>query len=139
MINPSSHFSISFKAFLGVLATICALAILAILGAAGAAAGSNKPPELSLAFPTGEAHLSGSQASVWATCRGPEARVCNGTLTLTTSGNKHGVPFSVIAGTNQRLTVPLGADSTTRRIVAIVRTKQANGVYARSRAVLRLR
>lgn len=137
MINPSSHSSIPFKTLSGALATICALAILAIL-AAGAAAGSNESPELSLAFPTGEAHLSGSQASVWTSCRGPEARVCNGTLTLTTSGNKHKVPFSVIAGTNQNLTVPLGADSTAKRIVAIVKTAQANGAYVRSRQVLRL-
>ncbi|HEU5063236.1 MAG TPA: hypothetical protein VFT79_08825 [Solirubrobacterales bacterium] len=139
MINPSSRFSISFKTFLGVLATVCALAILASLTAAAATAGSNEPPELSLTFPTGEAHLSGSQASVWSTCRGPEARVCSGTLTLTTSGNKHRVSFSIVAGTNQSLTIPLGADSTAKRIVAIARTEQANGVYARSRNVLRLR
>jgi hypothetical protein len=136
---PSPHFPISFKTLLGSLAAICALAVLASPNVAGAAAGSNSSPELSLTFPTREAHLSGSQASVWATCRGPEASVCGGTLTLTTSGNKHRIPFSVIAGTNQSLTVPLGADSTAKRIVAIVSTAQANGVYVRSRNVLHLR
>ncbi|HEX7278880.1 MAG TPA: hypothetical protein VF255_04560 [Solirubrobacterales bacterium] len=91
-----------------------------------------------MTFPTKEAHISGSQASVWVTCKGPEARVCNGTLTLTRSGNRHEVPFSVISGTNQSLTVPLGADAVAKRFVAVVRTAQANGAHVRSRAVLRL-
>lgn len=136
VIAHTPHSSIPFKSSLSLLAAICALAILAIPGAA--AAGSSSPPELSLTFPTKEAHLSGSQASVWATCDGPEARVCNGTLTLTRSGNKHEVPFSVIAGTNQSLDVPVQVDSSAKRLVAIVKTEQANGTVARSRVVLRL-
>lgn len=138
VIAPTPHSFTSFKTFLGLLAAICALTAFAIPGAAGAAADSNSPPELSLTFPTREAHLSGSQASVWATCEGPETRVCNGTLTLTRGGNKHEVRFSVIAGTNQSLTVPLGVNSTAKRIVAVVRTAQANGAYVRSRHVLSL-
>jgi hypothetical protein len=134
MSATSLHNSISSKTFLGLLAVICALAMLAI---PGAAAGSDSP-ELSLTFPTAEAHLSDSQASVWVTCDGPEARVCNGTLTLTRAGNKSEAPFSVIAGTNQSLSVPVGVDSKAKRIVAVVRTAQANGTYLRSRHVLRL-
>ncbi len=134
MSATSLHNSISSKTFLGLLAAICTLAMLAI---PGAAVGSDSP-ELSLTFPTAEAHLSGSQASVWVTCEGPEARVCNGTLTLTRSGNKHDVPFSVISGTNQSLDVPVGVDSKARRIVAVVRTAQANGTSVRTRHVLRL-
>jgi len=134
MSATSLHNSISSKTFLGLLAAICTLSLLAI---PGAASGSDSP-ELSLTFPTKEAHLSGSQASVWATCDGPEARVCNGTLTLTRSGNKHEVPFSVISGTNQSLDVPVQVDSGAKRIVAVVKTEQANGTVARSRVVLRL-
>jgi hypothetical protein len=134
---PTPHLPISFKTLLGLLAAVCALAALAIPAAAGAESGSDSP-ELSLTFPTNEARLSGSQASVWATCNGPEARVCNGTLTLTRGGSKHQVPFSVIAGTNQSLTVPLGSDAMAKRFVAIVRTEQANGALARSRSILRL-
>lgn len=137
VIAPTPHLSIPFKTILGLLAAICALAALAIPGVAGAAGGSDSP-ELGLTFPTGEAHLSASQVSVWATCEGPEARVCNGTLTLTRGGNKHEVPFSVISGTNQSLDVPVGVDARAKRIVAIVRTEQANGAFARSRHVLRL-
>jgi len=136
VIAHTPHSSIPFKSSLSLLAAICALAILAIPGAA--VAGSSSPPELSLTFPTKEAHLSGSQVSVWTTCDGPEARVCNGTLTLTRSGNKHEVPFSVIAGTNQSLDVPVQVDSNAKRIVAVVKTEQANGTVARSRVVLRL-
>ncbi|HKO39313.1 MAG TPA: hypothetical protein VJU14_13195 [Solirubrobacterales bacterium] len=137
VIAPTPHPPVSFKTLLGLLAAICSLAVLAIPGAADAASASDSP-ELSLTFPTGEAHLSGSQASVWATCDGPEARVCNGTLTLTRSGSKHQVPFSVIAGTNQSLTVPLGVNSAAKRIVAVIKTEQADGTYLRSRTLLRL-
>lgn len=134
---PTAHLPVSSKTILGLLAAVCALAALAIPAVAGAA-GSDSPPELSLTFPTKEAHLSGSQASVWATCEGPEARVCNGTLTLTRGGSKHQVPFSVISGTNQSLDVPVSVDSNAKRIVAVVKTEQANGAFARSRFVLRL-
>lgn len=137
VIAHTPHLPVSIKTLLGLLAAICFLAVLAVPGAAGAASGSGSP-ELSLTFPTNEAHLSGSRASVWATCEGPEARVCNGTLTLTRSGHQHHVPFSVIAGTNQSLSVPLGVNSAAKRIVAIVRTEQANGDFLRTRSILRL-
>jgi hypothetical protein len=137
MKTPPAHLSLSSKTFLAGLAALCALALLAIPGAAGAAAGSDSP-ELSLSFPTGDAHRSGSQTSVWVTCDGPEARVCNGTLTLTRSGDKHQVPFSVISGTNQSLSVPLATEATAKRVVAVVKTAQDNGAYARSRAFLDL-
>lgn len=135
VIAPTPHIFLSSKTILGILAAVCALVALAI--PAGATAGSGSP-ELSLTFPTREAHLSGSQASVWATCEGPEERVCNGTLTLTRSGIKQEVPFSVIAGTNQSLDFPVSFASGARRIVAIVKTEQANGGYLRTRHVLRL-
>jgi hypothetical protein len=131
------HLPTSIKTLLCLPAAICALAVLTIPGTAGAASGSDSP-ELNLTFPTKEAHLSGSQASVWATCDGPEARVCNGTLTLTRGGSRHEVPFSVISGTNQSLDVPVQVDAGAKRIVAVVKTEQANGSFVRTRAILRL-
>jgi hypothetical protein len=122
---------------IGLVAMVCALATLAIAGATGATAGRKSPPEMSLTFPTGEAHPSGSRASAWATCRAPEALVCNGTLT--TSGSKHRVPFTVIAGTNQSLDLPLAAGSKADRVLVIVRTAQASGALVRTRTVLHLR
>lgn len=118
------------------MSSVCALALFAIPAGAGA---SSDSPELSLAFPTGEVQLTGSRASVWSTCQGPAARVCSGTLTLTRNGSKHKIPFSVVAGTNQSLTVPLGAGAMGKRIVAVARTAQANGAYVRSRDVLHVR
>lgn len=136
VISPLAYRSISTKQILGLLAAICVLAIAITPAAAGAAAGSDSAPELNLMFPTGQVQLSGSEASVWSTCEGPEAHVCHGTLTLTASGNKRKISFSVITGTNQSLTVPLEADPSANRVVAIVRTDQGDGVYLRSRIIL---
>lgn len=143
MIAPTETAASSFNALSRLGAVILAVAIL-VTGAAAftvadSYASSSSPPELSLTFPTQEAQLSGSSASVWSTCQGPEALVCHGTLTLATSGNKHSAEFSVIAGTNQSLTVSLGRDSSAERVVATVRTAQANGHFVRSRTVLHLR
>lgn len=138
MLALSPNIPISFKSFSGLLAAICALA-LCLSPAAASAANSEVSSELSLTFPTKQAQLSGSSASVWSTCQAPEAQVCHGTVTLTTSGNQHTAAFSVVAGTIQRLSVPLGADSAAKRVVAIVETAQGNGAYTHSRTVLRLR
>jgi len=121
------------------LAALFALALLALPGSS-AAADPGASSELSLAFPSEKAHLVGSQALVFVKCLGSQANTCNGTLTLTTSGNKHKVPFSVIGGTSQNLTVPLGSDAdTAKRAVAVARTAQGSGGYARSSEVLHLR
>lgn len=125
---------------LGLLAATCGLAVLVLPGVASAFADPSPSPEMSVTFPSERARLVGSQAVVLVKCLGSEASVCNGTLTLTTSGNKHKVPFSVSGGAKQSLTVPLGADAATaRRAVAVARTAQAGGIYARSSEVLRFR
>jgi hypothetical protein len=124
-------FSTRFKGLSGLLA-ICALAIPA---AAGAASSS----ELSLTFPSEEAHVEGSRATFWVECSGSEGTTCSGTVTLTTSGKKHNVPFSVLGGTHQNLSVRVGANSTTRRVVAVARTAQPYGGYVRSWGLLEFR
>lgn len=140
MIAVPSRLSSRFKAGSALLAAICALALLTISGAASAVASPNASSELSLAFPSEKAQLVGSQALVFVKCIGSQASACNGTLTLTTSGNKHKVPFSVIGGTSQNLTVPLGSDAdSAKRAVAVARTAQARGGYSRSSEVLHLR
>ncbi|HEX8754508.1 MAG TPA: hypothetical protein VF731_13940 [Solirubrobacterales bacterium] len=84
--------------------------------------------------------MVGSQALVFVRCLGSRASTCNGTLALATRGNKHTVPFAVIGGTGQSLTVPLGPDAErAKRAVAVARTSQPSGGYARSSEVLRLR
>lgn len=137
VFSPSAHLSARFRTSLGLLAAISALAILAIPGAEGAVAGPTSSSELT--FPSEEAHVEGSRASFWVECSGSEAGTCNGTLTLTTSGKKHNVPFSVLAGTHQNLTVRLGAHSTAKRVVAVAKTAQDDGGYVRSWGLLELR
>lgn len=139
-VNPTRpRRSTRLRGSFGLLATTCALAILAFPGAAGAATGPVPSSESSLAFASENAHLVGSQALVLVKCLGSQSSTCNGTLTLRTSGNRHKVPFSVIGGTSQSLTVPLGGDSAAKRAVAVAETAQGSGGYVRSSEVLHLR
>jgi len=123
------------KASLGLLAATCVIAVVAIPGSAGAAIGSSAE----LTFPSDEAHVAGSRASFWVECSSSEASTCSGTVTLTTNGKKHNLPFAVVAGTRQNLSVRLGANSTTKRVVAVAKTAQADGGYVRSWGLLELR
>lgn len=124
--------STRFKASFGLLAALAALAI-------PAAASGASSPELSLSFPSDEAHVTGSRASFWVECSGAEMSTCNGTVTMTANGTKHLVPFSVVAGTRQNLSVRLGAHSTAKRVVAVAKTAQDSGGYVRSWGLLELR
>ena len=123
------------KASLVLIAALCALAALAIPGAAAGSTSSSSE----LTFPSEEAHVKGSRASFWVECASSEASTCTGTLTLTTNGKKHNVPFAVVAGTHQSLSVRLGANSTAKRVVAVAKTAQADGRYVRSWGLLELR
>lgn len=124
----------------GTLAAVGALIALAAPSPTSAAPPPTPSSELSLAFNSESAHLVGSQALVLVKCLGSRASTCNGTLTLSTAGNRHRVPFSVIGGTSEDLAVPLGSDaSSARRAVAVARTVQASGRYVRSSEVIRLR
>ena len=114
---------------------LCALAVVAFPGAAGAAVGSSSE----LTFPSTEAHVEGSRASFWVECSGSEAGTCNGTVTLSANGRRHNLPFSVVAGTHQSLTVRLGSKSTAKRVVAVAKTAQLDGGYVRSWGLLELR
>lgn len=124
------------KASLGLLAATCALAVVAIPGVAGA---TGLASSSELTFPSDEAHVAGARASFWVECASSEASTCNGTVTLSTDGKRHKVPFSVVAGTRQSLSVRVGADSTTKRVVAVAKTAQADGRYVRSWGLLELR
>lgn len=124
------------KASLGLLATACVIAVVAIPGVAGA---TSLASSAELTFPSDEAHVTGARASFWVECASTEASTCNGTVTLSTNGKRHKVPFSVVAGTRQSLSVRVGADSTTKRVVAVAKTAQVDGRYVRSWGLLELR
>jgi hypothetical protein len=131
VISPRTR----LKASLGLLAALCALAIPGAAGAAAAGLASSSE----LTFPSDEAHVNGSRASFWVECSASETTTCSGTVTLTTDGKKHNVPFSVVAGTHQSLSVRLGAKSTAKRVVAVAKTAQPDGRYVRSWGLLELR
>lgn len=132
--------SARLRAGFPALALVGALTVFAIPGAAGAAAPAASSSELSLAFPSESAHLVGTQALVLVKCLGSQTSSCNGTLTLTTKGHKHKVPFSVIGGTSENVTVPLRSDaSNAKRALVVARTAQASGRYVRSSEVLDVR
>jgi hypothetical protein len=130
VFSPATRIKASFS----LIAALCALAALAI---PGAAAGSISSSELT--FPSDEAHVTGSRASFWVECASSETSTCTGTLTLATNGKKHNVPFSVVAGTHQSLSVRLGPRSTAKRVVAVAKTAQLDGRYVRSWGLLELR
>jgi hypothetical protein len=97
--------------------------------------------ETSLGFARGTAELLGPDALVLVRCSGARGDTCNGTLTLSFSGNKHKTPFSVLAGTTQSLPVSVGGGDQLagKRAVAVAKTLQPTGRFARSSEVLRFR
>ncbi|HXQ89364.1 MAG TPA: hypothetical protein VN733_06950 [Solirubrobacterales bacterium] len=124
------------KASVGLIAALCALAIPGVASAAAPGLASSSE----LTFPSDEAHVSGSRASFWVECSAAEvSSTCDGTLALTTNGKKHNLPFSVVAGTHQSLSVRLGPNSTAKRVVIVAKTAQADGGYVRSWGLLELR
>lgn len=131
VFSPATRIKASFS----LIAALCALAALAIPGAAAGSTSSSAE----LTFPSDEAHIEGSRASFWVECSGSTGSTCNGTVTLTTNGRKHKLPFSVVGGTHQSLSVQLGRHSTAKRFVAVARTAQIDGHYKRSWGFLELR
>lgn len=132
VLSPATR----IKASLGLFAATCVLAVAAIPGVAGA---TGLASSSELTFPSDEAHVTGSRASFWVECSASETSTCSGTVTLTTDGKKHNIPFSVVAGTHQSLSVRIGARSTAKRVVAVAKTAQPEGGYVRSWGLLELR
>lgn len=97
--------------------------------------------ETSIGFARETAELIGSDALVLVRCEGEAGDICSGTLTLSFSGNKHKAPFSVLAGTSQSVSVTIGGGGQLagRRAVAVAKTVQPTGRFARSSEVLRFR
>lgn len=122
-------------------ATLCAVALLASAIPAMAAARSTvfeAPAEMSLYFARGTARLVGPDALILVKCTGSQDGICSGTVTLSAAGHKHKVPFSVVGGSSQSLTVPVGLskDLSGTSGLAVARTAQPSGGSARSSEVL---
>lgn len=121
---------------------LCATLVLPVV-ATGSAAPSLPGPrsEVSLVFPAATARLIGSTALVPVKCLGPRIEQCTGTVTLSANGHKHNAPFALVGGTSQSLAVPVDSSGelANRRAVAVARTLEPAGSYARSSGVLRFR
>ncbi len=122
-------------------ATLCAAALLATAAApttAGARSAFDAPSQMSLSFARGSAQLLGRDALVQVRCAGSRNGTCNGTVILSTGGRKHKVPFAVVGGSSESLTVPVGSHHASSAL-AVAKTVQPAGGYARSSEVLRFR
>lgn len=126
---------------MGLGVTLCAAALLATAIPASAAAQStpfDTPSEMSLSFAGRTARLVGPDALVLVKCTGSHNGICSGTVTLSAGGKKHKVPFSVVGGNRQSLTVPVGLSKALGATsgLAVAKTVQPSGGYVRNSEVL---
>jgi hypothetical protein len=129
---------------MGFGATLCAALLLATALpaiAAGRSAPLAAPSEMNLTFASESARLVGREALVLVKCTGSRNGICSGTVTVSAGGRQHKVPFSVIGGSVQSLTVPVGSSRTLGATsgLAVAKTVQPSGGYARSSEVLHFR
>ncbi|HEY2716897.1 MAG TPA: hypothetical protein VGI73_11830 [Solirubrobacterales bacterium] len=95
----------------------------------------------SLSVAGGSARLVGTQALVAVECEGPRDSLCSGTVSLSSGGQTRTTPFSLYAGSHQRLAVAVGSGfaSPGAAAVAVARTAQSYGGFKQSRAIVRFR
>ena len=121
---------------------LCSAALLATAAAPAVAGASSTifdtPSQMSLSFARGTAHLLGRDALVQVRCAGSRNGTCNGTVTLSAGGHKHKVPFAVVGGSSESLTVPVGSRHAASAL-AVAKTAQPAGGYVRSSEVLHFR
>lgn len=142
-MSPSSLDSTPAALRRRVVACVAVLALLLAVAPGVAAARSlvpGTPGQMSLVFTRGTAHLVGGNALVGVKCVGSRNGTCSGTVTLTVRGHKRKAPFSVVGGSTQSLVIPVASPGGAAvRGVAVARTVQAAGEYARSSGVLHFR
>jgi hypothetical protein len=85
---------------------------------------------MSLVFSSGQAHEAAGNLAVPVQCLGSGNGFCSGVVTLSRSGHHIGIPFSVRAGGNEVLFVPLrltGRGDHPRKVHGVATTDQALG------------
>jgi hypothetical protein len=124
-------------------AILCAAALLGGAIPSLAAARSTAleaPTEMSLSFASATARLIGPEALVLVKCTGSQNGICSGTVTLSNEGHRHKVTFSVVGGSKQSLTVPVGSPRGPGATgLAVAETSLPAGGYVRSAEVLHFR
>jgi hypothetical protein len=125
----------------GVLGLVVAAMLPGFLAGGAAASAAAPAGATNLSVDGGTARLLGPEALVAVHCEGPRDGICSGTLSVSSGGRTRTAPYSVFAGSQQRLTVAVGDGfaSPGSAVIAVARTAQPAGGIAQSRAVLRFR
>ncbi len=132
------------RGVLGLLVAALLPGFVAYATVAGTAAASTQIPggaATRLSIASSDAHLLGREALIPVECEGPRETLCSGTLSVSDGGQTRSAPFSLYAGSHQRLAVAVGSNfaSSGDAAVAVARTAQSYGGFAQSRAVIRFR
>jgi hypothetical protein len=120
---------------------------LAVLGLAGAlvlpstagADASAIAPGMALVFSGGKAHSVADNIAVPVDCLGEGQGFCSGVITLSRSGHRISVPFSVRGGGHEVLFVPLrlgGGKAHPRKVHGVATTVQPQGPATSTREFL---
>ena len=125
-----------------------ALAGFAVLGLAAVlvpAATAAEAPQMSLAFTSRTANVSGPGALVSVRCGGAADRECTGTLTVEGLAESHSVSYDVARGERRSLVVPLGSDRdffegiAAPKMKVVADTMQPTGSSVRTARLLRFK
>ena len=143
MATSESASGIGFRHLRFFLAALVTAIVAAAMLSSGAAAAT--APEMSIAFPSKTASVSGPGALVLVKCAGSGGRECAGTLTVEGLSEDHSVSYAVARGEQRSLVVPLGAERefftgiAAPKMRVVADTMQRTGSSVRTVRVLRFR
>jgi hypothetical protein len=122
-------------------ATIGVVGIAACVALPAAVAAAPPSESVSLVFTTGTAREVAGNLAVPVRCLGESTDFCSGVLTLSGSGRKVSIPFSVQGGSGESIYVPLHLEGGRRahKVIAVAGTAQPIGPPASVSEVLSVR
>jgi hypothetical protein len=122
-------------------AGIGALGIVACVALPAGAAAAPPSETVSLVFSTGTARQVAGNLAVPVRCVGGSTDFCSGVLTLSGSGHKTSIPFSVQGGSGESIFVPLRLEgkAKSQKVIAVAGTAQPGGPPANITEVLSVR
>lgn len=120
---------------------IGALGIVACTALSAGAAAAPPSESVSLVFTTGTAREVAGNLAVPVRCLGKSTDFCSGVLTLSGSGRKVSIPFSLQGGSAESIYVPLRPEGArhAQKVIAVAGTAQPIGPPASVSEVLSIR
>jgi hypothetical protein len=117
------------------------LGIVACVALPAGAAAAPPSESVSLVFSTGTARQVAGNLAVPVRCDGESTDFCSGVLTLSDSGHKTSIPFSVQGGRGESIFVPLRLEgkAKSQKVIAVAGTAQPGGRPANVTEVLSVR